>query len=361
MRTQFLATTAISFALATAAFAQSPNTTTNPNDKPAAQSQPQTKQSAPSSSTSSHSSTSQSSTPNSSAQNSATGTGSSSTATSNNAASSDSHTPNTNSTSTSQAPAKSGTASQAQKSDSNGASSNSSTQHSANPPASNSNQAQQAPSSSNTGTAQQGSTAQQSNSASSTTSSSTNINANVNINDQQRTRISQSLARTDVRPLTNVNFSLSVGTVIPHDVHLATLPADVVEIVPQYRGYSFVVVRDEIVIVEPSSHKIVTTLPYRGGGTASATTHKKVSFSERDREVIRKHAKARVEQRTTTGSTARTELRVGERVPETVEIEAFPEEVYREAPELREYRYIRRESHTFVVDPAERTVIEEID
>lgn len=357
MRTRFLATTAISFALATAAFAQSPNTATNPNDKPAAESQPQTKQSAPSSSTSSHSSTSQSSTPNSSAQNSATGTGS---ASSNNAASSDSRTPNTNSTSTSQAPAKSGTASQAQKSDSNGASSNSSTQNSANPPASNSNQAQQAPSHSNTGTAQQGGTAQQSNSASSSTSSSTNVNANVNINDQQRTRISQSVARTDVRPLTNVNFSVSVGTVIPHDVHLATLPADVVEIVPQYRGYSFVVVRDEIVIVEPSSHKIVTTLPYRGGGTASATTHKKVSFSERDREVIRKHAKARVEQRTT-GSAARTELRVGERVPETVEIEAFPEEVYREAPELREYRYIRRESHTFVVDPAERTVIEDID
>src|SRR5713101_8296648 len=57
---------------------------------------------------------------------------------------------------------------------------------------------------------------------------------------------------------------------VPSDVRLQTLPADVVEIVPQYRGYSFFVVRDEIVIVEPSTYKIVTVLPRLGGSTAAA-------------------------------------------------------------------------------------------
>jgi hypothetical protein len=188
------------------------------------------------------------------------------------------------------------------------------------------------------------------------------VNASVNINSQQRTRINQSIARLDVHPLTNVNFSVSVGTVVPHDVRLSALPADVVEIVPQYRGYSFTVVRDEIVIVDPASYKIVATLPYGGASHAAAPVHEKsrVKFSDRDREIIRKHAKARTEVRTT-GSSSRTEIRVGERVPDTVEIESFPDEVYREAPSLREYRYIRRENRTYMVEPEDRRIIEEID
>ncbi|WP_349645137.1 DUF1236 domain-containing protein [Bradyrhizobium sp. Leo121] len=192
------------------------------------------------------------------------------------------------------------------------------------------------------------------------------MNASVNINDQQRTRISTSISRLNVQPLTNVNFSLSVGTAVPRDVRLQPLPTEVVEVVPQYRGYNFVLVKDEIVIVEPSSYQIVAVLPYSGRSTAAAparTEQRKVTFTDRDREVIRKHAKARpVErERQTTGSTVRTEIRRGERVPEGVEIDAFPDEVYRDAPSLREYRYIHRDSRTYIVEPQERRVIEEID
>jgi hypothetical protein len=52
---------------------------------------------------------------------------------------------------------------------------------------------------------------------------------------------------------------------------------------------------------------------------------------------------------------------MGERIPEGVEIEALPETVYRESPSLREYRYIHRDSRTYVVEPQERRIIEEID
>jgi hypothetical protein len=188
------------------------------------------------------------------------------------------------------------------------------------------------------------------------------VNASVNINDQQRTRVTQSISRLNVQPVTNVNFSLSVGTAVPRDVRLQTLPADVVEVVPQYSGYSFFVVRDEIVIVEPSTSKIVTVLPRSGGNTAAAPapSRSKVSFTDRDREVVRKHVQTRTE-RQTTGSAAKTVIRRGERLPESVEVEEFPETVYREAPALREYRYIHRDNRTYVVEPTERTVIEEID
>ena len=233
---------------------------------------------------------------------------------------------------------------------------------SANPPASTSNQAQSPTGSNSTNTAQQPNNQQNT----ADRSSNTNVNASVNINDQQRTRISMSISHLNVQPLNNVNFSLSVGTVVPRDVRVQPLPAEVVEIVPQYRGYDFVLVKDEIVIVEPSSSKIVAVMPYSGRSTAAAparSEQRKATFSDRDREAIRKHAKARpVErERQTTGSSVRTEIRRGERVPDGVEFDAFPDEVYREAPSLREYRYIHRDSRTYIVEPQERRVIEEID
>lgn len=208
-------------------------------------------------------------------------------------------------------------------------------------------------------------TAQQPNSQQNTAdrSSNTNVNASVNINDQQLTRISTSISHLNVQPLTNVNFSLLVGTVVPRDVRLQQLPAEVVEIVPQHRGYDFVLVKDEIVIVEPSSYKIVAVLPL-DGGRAGPNGGVQGNVQRGDREVGRKHAKARpveLEKRVTTGSTVRTEIRTGARVLERVEIEAFPEEVYRDAPTLREYRYINRDSHTYIVEPHERRIIEEID
>jgi Protein of unknown function (DUF1236) len=228
------------------------------------------------------------------------------------------------------------------------------------PPAS--SQAQQAPASGNANTAAQ-QPASQPSTATNSAQSSTNVNASVNINDQQRTRVAESITRLNVQPLTNVNFSLTVGTAVPRDIRLQTLPADVVEVVPQYRGYSFFVVRDEIVIVEPSTYQIVTVLPRNGGATAAAPapSHSKVSFTDKDRDVVRKHVKTRATERQTTGSTAKVVIRRGERLPDSVEVEEFPETVYREAPSLREYRYIHRENRTYLVDPGERRVIEEID
>lgn len=363
----FLATTA-AVALATSALAQSSPSTSSSNPSATQRQQDSTSAPPPSSSTSTPSSSSSSgSTQTNPSTNSAQTQPPSSSGQSAAGQTSNS------STNTTQAPSSNNSTGQAQTSQpssqtnppSNQAQTNppaNNQTQSANPPASGTNQAQ-SPTGSNSTT-----TAQQPNSQQNTAdrSSNTNVNASVNINDQQRTRISTSISHLNVQPLNNVNFSLSVGTAVPRDVRLQPLPAEVVEIVPQYRGYNFVLVKDEIVIVEPSSYKIVAVLPYSGSSTAAAparTEQRKTTFTDRDREVIRKHAKARpVErERQTTGSTVRTEIRRGERVPEGVEIDAFPDEVYREAPSLREYRYIHRDSRTYIVEPQERRVIEEID
>jgi hypothetical protein len=193
-------------------------------------------------------------------------------------------------------------------------------------------------------------------------SSGTNVTASANIGVQEQTRISQSIARLNVRPLTNVNFSVAVGTAIPRNVRLQPLPADIVQVVPQYRGYNFVVVRDEIVIIEPSSYKIVAVMPRSGGRAAAAPppTPKKVKFSNRERDVIRLHMRTS-RQSTTTGSAARAQMRVGDQVPDAVELREFPSTVYRTVPTVREYRYIDMDNRSYLVEPRGRMIIEEID
>jgi hypothetical protein len=57
--------------------------------------------------------------------------------------------------------------------------------------------------------------------------------------------------------VTNVNFSVSVGTVIPRETRLAPLPPILVEIYPQWRSYRYVIVEERIIIIEPDSFKIV--------------------------------------------------------------------------------------------------------
>ena len=59
----------------------------------------------------------------------------------------------------------------------------------------------------------------------------------------------------------NVDFSISVGTRVPRSVHFVTLPDEIVRIVPQYRGFEYFLVEDEIVIVDPHTLEIVAVIP----------------------------------------------------------------------------------------------------
>ena len=368
---KLLASTAVCLVLGTAAFAQSPNSSArDTSSQPQSSSRDRDKDTAtqrapdpaaqnrPSGSAQNQSSQNQSS-QNQSSQSQPSQNQSSGSAKDQPASSAQNQPPPPSNTNQSAAPAASSGPSQAQTTPpaQSGSSSPPSQAQTGSPPATN-NQAQQSPGNANTNTAQQPAPSSQSNTAQSHPG---NVNASVHLNDQQRSRVSQSFARLNVQPLRNVNFQLSVGTVVPRDVHLRTVPADIVEIVPQYRGYSFFAVRDEIVIVDPATYKIVTVLPRSGSAAAPASSQKKVTFTDRDRDVVRKHVRASTERRTTGSSAARVEIRRGERVPDTVEIEEFPETVYREVPSLRDYRYIHRDSRIYVVEPTERRIIEEID
>ena len=189
----------------------------------------------------------------------------------------------------------------------------------------------------------------------------TRTRVSATLNADAKTRLHSAVAKISVKPVRNVNFSVSVGTVVPRTVTLRPLPTTVVEIVPQYRGYDFFVVREDIVIVEPRTHEIVDVIERSGPSHARAEsrTTRKLSLSKQQREIIHKHASRR---HVTTGTTTRVEeIEVGRPLPESVEVETFPDEVYREVPEVRSYRYIRRNDNIYLVDPGDRRVIEEIE
>jgi hypothetical protein len=82
----------------------------------------------------------------------------------------------------------------------------------------------------------------------------------VNVTSEQRTQITQSFRSVNVPTVSNVNFSVAVGTVIPETVTLVDVPAEIVRIVPAWRSYKVVKVRDRIIIVDPAKRTIVTII-----------------------------------------------------------------------------------------------------
>ena len=93
--------------------------------------------------------------------------------------------------------------------------------------------------------------------------------ASVNLTTEQKTKIRTTVMQSSSAPKvsrSSINFNISVGTVVPRSVHFVSVPSTLVEIHPAWRGYSYFVVDDEIIIVEPR------TLQDRRGAR-SLTTH----------------------------------------------------------------------------------------
>jgi len=74
---------------------------------------------------------------------------------------------------------------------------------------------------------------------------------------EQRTKITTVIRDQHISPVTNINFSVSIGTRVPREVGFHPLPAEIVTYYPDWRGYEFFLVRDQIVVVDPRTLEIV--------------------------------------------------------------------------------------------------------
>jgi uncharacterized protein DUF1236 len=98
-------------------------------------------------------------------------------------------------------------------------------------------------------------------SKSTTTTTTGQAGAGGKLSTEQRTKITTVIKEQRVQPVTNVNFSISVGTRVPRSgVTFHPLPAQVVTVYPEWRGYEFILVRDQIVVIDPRTLEIVAIL-----------------------------------------------------------------------------------------------------
>lgn len=80
-----------------------------------------------------------------------------------------------------------------------------------------------------------------------------------NLSSEQRTKITTVFKQHRVTPA-HLNVSIRVGTRVPGSVHFYPIPQDVVVIYPEWRGYDYILVGDQILVIDPGTHEIVAIL-----------------------------------------------------------------------------------------------------
>ena len=85
---------------------------------------------------------------------------------------------------------------------------------------------------------------------------------NVQINDQQRTRIRETVIDARGAPrIDHVDFNVAVGTVIPRTgVRIVPVTPELVQIDPSWRGLRYFVYEQELVLVDPATMTIIAVV-----------------------------------------------------------------------------------------------------
>ena len=78
---------------------------------------------------------------------------------------------------------------------------------------------------------------------------------------EQHVKIRETLRGEKAERLTNVQFSMTVGEAVPRTVHRYRLPVSILVYAPEYRDYEYILVGNQILIVDPRTLRIVAVIP----------------------------------------------------------------------------------------------------
>lgn len=180
------------------------------------------------------------------------------------------------------------------------------------------------------------------------------------LTDQQRIVIRDRLGSDRRgRRSANVNVRVQIGSPLPRGVALAVLPPVIVQEVPEYRGYRYAVVEDEIVIVEPRSNRVVEVIERRDGARAASgggNGSRDLRLSEAEQRIVYEAVIADFEP-----VDARVRLGLGATVPRRVELDRFPRRVVDQVPQLKNFRFVIVDKEVVVVEPRNREIVLVID
>ncbi len=172
--------------------------------------------------------------------------------------------------------------------------------------------------------------------------------------DRQRTQIIERLRRERSASNRNINIEVNIGQRLPPRVRARPLPPDIVRIAPQYRGYQYTVVEEEIVIVHPRTREVVEVIREPGSArTTSRVDRERIVITREQRETLRQAAR-RMTTAQTAGSASVSEA-------SCLTLQPVPEELVRANPEFGSYRYLAIGEQVILVDPTRQQIVEVID
>lgn len=179
--------------------------------------------------------------------------------------------------------------------------------------------------------------------------------ARVQATDQQRREVRQRLVgnrgaeRISRRGL---NATLTVGSRIPRRHRLHRFAPALLALVPAYAAYRYLIVDDEICVVDPDTYAIVDVIPSSIEQAVSPPVQRPVLALSADQMrciyAVTPKDQARVD--------LRIRLALGAEIPRDVELFAFPEDGLACAPELAGYRYVVVQDDVIVVDPVDYSI-----
>ena len=198
----------------------------------------------------------------------------------------------------------------------------------------------------------------QSRNQTSTETSRTTASGSANIDERQRTEIVNKLRRDRSATSTNINIDVNIGTRLPSRARIRPLPQDIVRIMPQYRGYQYTVVEDEIVVVEPRTRKVVEVIREPGASASVRSTSRsgssRISISSEQRETLKQSARRLTTAQTSGGSSSLSDT-------SCLQLQAIPDELARSNPELGSYRMLAIGDQVILVDPREKKIVEVVE
>jgi hypothetical protein len=79
----------------------------------------------------------------------------------------------------------------------------------------------------------------------------------------QKIKIAQLITK-QAAPLTSGAFSIAVDGIVPADIELHSLPAEAERLAPQVRGFGYIVVEEQIALVDQRTRKVELVFPRWG-------------------------------------------------------------------------------------------------
>jgi hypothetical protein len=169
----------------------------------------------------------------------------------------------------------------------------------------------------------------------------TDAGGRVQLGVDQKQQIEQIVKRHHVKPAEKI-AAVKIGEAPPATAVLTPVPADLIEVLPQFRGNRYFATADGLFVVD--RNRVIAEIPVKPIATATATTRSQTSTTER--QAPRKSASHRIRRDATVGLGTADGV-VVDRVDE-------PVTVYREriipAPAYRSRRVV-------VEPPDERTIV----